>query len=752
MAIIQLQLRQGPETQRLQLTPLQGEMIYTTDNKMVFVGDGVTPGGNALRVPMPSQGTADTSDLAASTRFVQQAIANVTGVNLSDYARKSVDNNFTGTNNNFTLAPTISAVIPLGENSSKVPTTQWVKSILGTSGNAALRDSANTFTSLNDFTVSPTAPTAAVNDSSSKLATTQFVKNVLNSNGLGLSTITLTAGVGTSINHSAGTVTLPNGNVVNVLIGTISLPSSGTYYITVDSNGIVGHTNVYPTGGAIRVIGTVTVLAGAITGLDLSGTDLSSYAKLSGAIFTGPVRSPTPLSSVNDTTVATTAWVNSRLGGGGTSNDVVLESTSNAYQTGTTQDFTLANILVAPLAPSDSSNKAASTSFVQGVVTSALAGGGDLTQYARKDGATFTGIARGPIPAQLSSDNQLATTSWVRDVLDDVIIGGDIFPTLTARVGTRIIDHGTGRIRVNTSINCTIAAGDIEIPANQTVWLYVDPTCGINHYPFTSVAIKPPTGKAFAYATTNANSITSIILLQPDTIIKGNVVVEYDLTVNGALNVPGGVTVTTPPLNDNDTSVATTAWVRAFAESLQPLGTIRMNWSAAGVVTDGFGFVWALCNGQAAQAGWWWTGNPVPDFRDRFLQGENGVAGPGGSNSIVLSNANMPIHAHPVSPNPHEHQVVSYELMVNGDVSGDRESVLYAVNTSNRHEGTNEFWRYDNTWSVGNGTAYNNGQPISKRNSNAIEATALGTSNTGSGVPFDNRPSCHTTNYYIRVK
>jgi Major tropism determinant N-terminal domain len=40
-----IQIRRGVEAQRALITPDVGELLYTTDNKEIFVGDGVTPGG-----------------------------------------------------------------------------------------------------------------------------------------------------------------------------------------------------------------------------------------------------------------------------------------------------------------------------------------------------------------------------------------------------------------------------------------------------------------------------------------------------------------------------------------------------------------------------------------------------------------------------------------------------------------------------------------------------------------------------------
>lgn len=43
-----LRLRRGTDAQRLLITPAEGEIIYTTDTKRLWVGDGVTQGGNLV--------------------------------------------------------------------------------------------------------------------------------------------------------------------------------------------------------------------------------------------------------------------------------------------------------------------------------------------------------------------------------------------------------------------------------------------------------------------------------------------------------------------------------------------------------------------------------------------------------------------------------------------------------------------------------------------------------------------------------
>ncbi|MES2397897.1 MAG: hypothetical protein V4549_17930 [Bacteroidota bacterium] len=43
-----LKIRRGLEADRLGITPDEGEFIYTTDDKLLYIGDGSTSGGNLV--------------------------------------------------------------------------------------------------------------------------------------------------------------------------------------------------------------------------------------------------------------------------------------------------------------------------------------------------------------------------------------------------------------------------------------------------------------------------------------------------------------------------------------------------------------------------------------------------------------------------------------------------------------------------------------------------------------------------------
>jgi len=60
-----LQIRRGTDTSRQSVTPAEGELVYATDTKRVYVGDGVTAGGVA--VGSGSSGSGATYSISAET-------------------------------------------------------------------------------------------------------------------------------------------------------------------------------------------------------------------------------------------------------------------------------------------------------------------------------------------------------------------------------------------------------------------------------------------------------------------------------------------------------------------------------------------------------------------------------------------------------------------------------------------------------------------------------------------------------------
>jgi hypothetical protein len=65
-----LQIRRGTNAERLTFTPLQGELIYTTDTKAVFVGDGVTQGGTSVGGESGSSNAFSTVSVTGQSNIV----------------------------------------------------------------------------------------------------------------------------------------------------------------------------------------------------------------------------------------------------------------------------------------------------------------------------------------------------------------------------------------------------------------------------------------------------------------------------------------------------------------------------------------------------------------------------------------------------------------------------------------------------------------------------------------------------------
>jgi hypothetical protein len=71
-----LRIRRGTNAQRLTITPEQGELVYTTDTKSLYVGDGVTVGGNPAVAP-----TATTWGSIIGTLTTQTDLTTYLGAN-----------------------------------------------------------------------------------------------------------------------------------------------------------------------------------------------------------------------------------------------------------------------------------------------------------------------------------------------------------------------------------------------------------------------------------------------------------------------------------------------------------------------------------------------------------------------------------------------------------------------------------------------------------------------------------------------
>jgi len=89
-----LRLRRGTEAERLLITPLQGELIYATDTRQLFVGDGATVGG-VLVGPVD----AETFDLINDTTPQLGGDLDLNNNNITGVGNINIDGTISATGN-----------------------------------------------------------------------------------------------------------------------------------------------------------------------------------------------------------------------------------------------------------------------------------------------------------------------------------------------------------------------------------------------------------------------------------------------------------------------------------------------------------------------------------------------------------------------------------------------------------------------------------------------------------------------------
>lgn len=72
-----IKVYRGLETNRTSVTPEEGELLYTTDNKELFIGDGTTSGGNSVGT-LKTTGSIDADNIAVFTDSTGKVLKGIT--------------------------------------------------------------------------------------------------------------------------------------------------------------------------------------------------------------------------------------------------------------------------------------------------------------------------------------------------------------------------------------------------------------------------------------------------------------------------------------------------------------------------------------------------------------------------------------------------------------------------------------------------------------------------------------------------
>ncbi len=388
--------------------------------------------------------TAPVSSVAGRTGLIALAVSDVSG------AAPVASPILTGSPTAPTPAPT--------DNSNAIATTSFVKgqgyitaasapvsSVAGRTGAITLvvADVSGAVSSVSPaFSGTPTAPTASPSDNSTTVATTAFVK----SQGY----VTASTAPVTSVAGRTGSIALAVSDVSGAastaspaLTGTPTAPTA-----PVNTNSaqlattafVLGQAaNVAPVGDGVAAIGNSSQFARQD---HVHPTD-ASRAPLASPALTGTPTAPTPASTDNSNTIATTSFVKGQgyitasgapvSSVAGRTGAIVLGVTDVSGAVSSASPA-FSGIPTAPTASINSSTtQLATTAFVLGQVANVapLADGtaavGSSSQFARQDHVHPTDVSRAPLaspalagtptaPTPVSTDNSnaIATTSFVK--------------------------------------------------------------------------------------------------------------------------------------------------------------------------------------------------------------------------------------------------------------------------------------------------------------------------------------------------
>jgi hypothetical protein len=254
------------------------------------------------------------------------------------------------------------------------------------------------------FTGQPTAPTPTAGDSSTNVATTAFVENAVSSGNAGMV-------VRYDFDATAGQTSFP-------------VTFAAESIVEVFKNGGIQLTSDYSTGGTGPVVMGMPCNAGD----DIVITVQQQYAAentmpITGGTFTGPVYGPTPTAGDDSTALATTAFVQAAVSGGGGSAGVTSFNTRTGAVTlegsdisgaggalvGSANTFTAANdftegsILVPTQTGGTDNTTAASTAYVVNA----------LGEYAPLASPELTGTPTAPTATIGTDTTQIASTGFV---------------------------------------------------------------------------------------------------------------------------------------------------------------------------------------------------------------------------------------------------------------------------------------------------------------------------------------------------
>jgi len=513
-----------------------GNVVLTTDD-VLRAGAAPVIGphfGGHVTAPTPWNFRAN-DDTVATTAFVQGAICEILQSGNVVLSYNGRGGHVVPLAEDVTKACTVfgdwalTNTPPSGDVSKKIANTAFVDDTLAVFREEIERDFAIIADNLDQkyapldspqFVGIPTAPTAPQSNNSGQLATTAFVHAAI---------VASTTGVA-SWNGRTGTVTMIAADVTAAGGALLASPTftgvpQGPTATAGTSNTQLATTAFVQAAVAAVNLGVTSfnTRTGAVA---LTSADVTAVggALLASPVFTGNPQAPNPPPGDNDTTIATTAFVTQAI-----------------------------SVLPAPV--TSFNGRTGAVTFQASDISAA---GGALLASPQ-----FTGSPTAPTPQAGDNDTSIATTAFVQAAVSAVVAGVSSFNTRTGAVTLTAADvTGVGgALLANPTFTGVPAAPTASIGTNTTQLA-------------TTAFVQAALGAAANVSSFNGR--TGAVTLQASDVSA----------VGGALLASpafsGNPTAPTPAPGDNDTSIATTAFV---VTALAAGGGVTSFNGRAGVVT-----------------------------------------------------------------------------------------------------------------------------------------------------------------------
>jgi len=281
-----LQIRRGTEAQRSSITFDLGEIVYTTDSKKLYVGDGGTPGGN--NILSTAAGTGLTWN---STTNTLNFSGDLSGYTTDNIAEGTVNQYFTRSRAQDAAAAIFTAVgSPTVTGTVTSTTAPHTVTVSSNSGLVALEPFVVTGTGGNGlatgtyYIVNPAAGTNQITVASS-LADAQAGTAITVTTG-GLSTTNFSAGGGGDSN-----ITFTYNSTAKTITATVSSLAAGINSVNEDTSPLLGgnlginNHNITGTGnigitGNISGSGTITATTGLGANLPLNSYNITGTGNI----------------------------------------------------------------------------------------------------------------------------------------------------------------------------------------------------------------------------------------------------------------------------------------------------------------------------------------------------------------------------------------------------------------------------------------------------------------------------------------